>query len=232
MNKEKRASQFGRSMIEMLGVLAIIGVLSVGGISGYTEAMRKYKMTKTIEIFRASLFRLMELDQMKHGGKREEIYGGVDQLVALGLFPEEICDKNYVDINGYTGWSCQLPVGEINMDFYLSGDYPLFGEYDITFTDDDKVRNCVDFLSYHWEKITPKEWYNRFEWSSGTYSSGGFILVYSNSAGSKEIFAGNKEYAEQEHIPNELTMDNIAKACHDACEDEWCTVELSFRSQL
>ena len=27
-------NQFGRSMIEMLGVLAIIGVLSVGGIAG------------------------------------------------------------------------------------------------------------------------------------------------------------------------------------------------------
>ena len=98
MNKEKRASQFGRSMIEMLGVLAIIGVLSVGGISGYTEAMRKYKMNKTIEIFRASLFRLMEIDQMKHGGGQEEI-SGVDLYVATGLLPEEICDKNYVDID-------------------------------------------------------------------------------------------------------------------------------------
>ncbi len=33
-------------MIEMLGVLAIIGVLSVGGISGYSRAMAKYKLTK------------------------------------------------------------------------------------------------------------------------------------------------------------------------------------------
>ena len=29
-----KKSQIGRSMIEMLGVLAIIGVLSVGGIAG------------------------------------------------------------------------------------------------------------------------------------------------------------------------------------------------------
>ena len=33
-------------MVEMLGVLAIIGVLSVGGISGYSKAMAKYKLTK------------------------------------------------------------------------------------------------------------------------------------------------------------------------------------------
>lgn len=38
--------QKGRSMVEMLGVLAIIGVLSVGGISGYSKAMAKFKLTK------------------------------------------------------------------------------------------------------------------------------------------------------------------------------------------
>jgi len=41
--------QYGRSMIEMLGVLAIIGVLSVGGIAGYSKAMTKYRINKAIE---------------------------------------------------------------------------------------------------------------------------------------------------------------------------------------
>ena len=36
-------SETGRSMVEMLGVLAIIGVLSIGGIQGYTYAMNKYR---------------------------------------------------------------------------------------------------------------------------------------------------------------------------------------------
>ena len=42
-------AQCGRSMIEMLGVLAIIGVLSVGGIAGYSKAMEKFKINKTIQ---------------------------------------------------------------------------------------------------------------------------------------------------------------------------------------
>ena len=42
-------NQNGRSMIEMLGVLAIIGVLSVGGIAGYSKAMMKFKTNKTID---------------------------------------------------------------------------------------------------------------------------------------------------------------------------------------
>lgn len=42
-------NQTGRSMIEMLGVLAIIGVLSVGGIAGYSKAMMQYKINKTVD---------------------------------------------------------------------------------------------------------------------------------------------------------------------------------------
>ena len=44
-----RRSEKGRSMVEMLGVLAIIGVLSVGGIYGYTVAMRKYKANEVAQ---------------------------------------------------------------------------------------------------------------------------------------------------------------------------------------
>ena len=40
----------GRSMVEMLGVLAIIGVLSVGGISGYTISMRKYRANQIVDL--------------------------------------------------------------------------------------------------------------------------------------------------------------------------------------
>ena len=35
--------QTGRSMIEMLGVLAIIGVLSIAGLWGYQLAIAKHK---------------------------------------------------------------------------------------------------------------------------------------------------------------------------------------------
>ena len=38
-----KKTESGRSMVEMLGVLAIIGVLSVGGIAGYTLSMRRHR---------------------------------------------------------------------------------------------------------------------------------------------------------------------------------------------
>ena len=43
------ATCHGRSMVEMLGVLAIVGVLSVGAIAGYSKAMMKYKLNKHAE---------------------------------------------------------------------------------------------------------------------------------------------------------------------------------------
>ncbi len=42
-------NQSGRSMVEMLGVLAIIGVLSIGGVAGYAMAMQKFRTNQAIE---------------------------------------------------------------------------------------------------------------------------------------------------------------------------------------
>ena len=39
----------GRSMVEMLGVLAIIGVLSVGGIAGYSLSMRRHRANGIVD---------------------------------------------------------------------------------------------------------------------------------------------------------------------------------------
>ena len=43
-------SESGRSMVEMLGVLAIIGVLSIGGIAGYTMAMNRFRANEIIDM--------------------------------------------------------------------------------------------------------------------------------------------------------------------------------------
>ena len=41
--------EYGRSMIEMLGVLAIIGVLSIGGLAGYTMAMNRHRANVALD---------------------------------------------------------------------------------------------------------------------------------------------------------------------------------------
>ncbi len=46
MNKPK---QSGRSMIEMLAVLAIVGVLSISALVGFTYMMNKHRANETIQ---------------------------------------------------------------------------------------------------------------------------------------------------------------------------------------
>ena len=48
--EEKKEKSFGRSMVEMLGVLAVIGVLSVGGIAGYRMAINRYHANEIAQL--------------------------------------------------------------------------------------------------------------------------------------------------------------------------------------
>ena len=49
----------GRSMIEMLGVLAIIGVLSIAGVWGYRKAITKYLANSVVDDINLSGFLIM-----------------------------------------------------------------------------------------------------------------------------------------------------------------------------
>ncbi len=88
----------GRSMIEMLGVLAIIGVLSVGGIAGYSKAMTKYRINKTIEQITliAGNVRAFYASQRSYAG----LYSGVDTVKAIikkaKLVPDEMWEGNSI----------------------------------------------------------------------------------------------------------------------------------------
>ena len=63
VNKKKQES--GRSMVEMLGVLAIIGVLSIGGIAGYTLSMRKHRANHIVDIVNKYAFSVYAFCQQK-----------------------------------------------------------------------------------------------------------------------------------------------------------------------
>ena len=48
IGESRKGDESGRSMVETLGVLAIMGLLAIGGIIGYRWAMDKYRATDTI----------------------------------------------------------------------------------------------------------------------------------------------------------------------------------------
>ena len=59
-------SQSGQSMVEMLGVLAVIGVLSIGGIMGYSYGMDKYRSNRAINEINLRMVDLITQQQMGH----------------------------------------------------------------------------------------------------------------------------------------------------------------------
>ena len=93
--------QSGRSMVEMLGVLAIIGVLSIGGISGYSKAMAKYRVNKTLDQISILVMNIRSLFSASY------TYEGLTEAVAIqmGIIPGDMQDKNDTGkiINAYQG---------------------------------------------------------------------------------------------------------------------------------
>lgn len=83
-----RMNEQGRSMIEMLGVLAIVGVLSVGGIAGYSKAMNKFKTNKVIDQVNMLSTNIRTL----YSSQRS--YAGLNNKVAIktGVVPGEMFD--------------------------------------------------------------------------------------------------------------------------------------------
>ena len=88
-----RVNESGRSMIEMLGVLAIIGVLYVGGIAGYSKAMNKFKTNKVADNVS------MLVANIKTLYAQQNTYTGLNNSAAvdMGVVPDELVVK---DTNG------------------------------------------------------------------------------------------------------------------------------------
>ena len=91
-----KIAQCGRSMIEMLGVLAIIGVLSVGGIAGYSSAMEKWKLNETLVGYNHLIYGLLEyevsLRTLESGSGH---YLLEDVISSLNLLPENWKKDDY-----------------------------------------------------------------------------------------------------------------------------------------
>ena len=81
-------NEIGRSMVEMLGVLAIIGVLSVGAIAGYSKAMMKYKLNKHAESFNQLLNNVIHLKPQLEQSFRDYSKFDFETFSKLNLIPD------------------------------------------------------------------------------------------------------------------------------------------------
>ena len=96
--------QKGRSMIEMLGVLAIVGVLSVGGIAGYSKAMTKLKgnrliaqVTELVMNIRATYFQQHSIKNISN-----------KLLVEVGIVPGELIQRDGSSVTLWHAFAGQI----------------------------------------------------------------------------------------------------------------------------
>ncbi len=105
-----RNNEQGRSMIEMLGVLAIVGVLSVGGIAGYSKAMGKFKTNKLIDQIN------MVTTNVRTLYATQPNYHGLTTTLArnVNLIPSEMYVTGESKVNNAFGGTLQLIASKAN----------------------------------------------------------------------------------------------------------------------
>ncbi len=125
MNKN---NQMGRSMVEMLGVLAIIGVLSVGGIAGYSKAMEKFKLQKGLDQIQTILVNVMNLDE-------NQFIDEDTTAIRAGIVPVEM-------LNGKTSSTATEIYNVFGMPVYINHSYV---RYEIP-----SISSCVYYATQNW----------------------------------------------------------------------------------
>lgn len=93
-----KQNQSGRSMIEMLGVLAIVGVLTAGGVAGFSKALLTYRYNKALAEWDALVNAVT-----KYNSQLRINDGSVNMLSLLPIFqaagdlPDKMVAKNLQD---------------------------------------------------------------------------------------------------------------------------------------
>lgn len=153
-------SQKGRSMIEMLGVLAIIGVLSIGGIAGYSKAMTKYRVNKMAD----QISQLAQNIRTLYASQRTYNTLSDNVIKKAHLAPEDMYDGTTSTslYNPFGGWLEVIPSGKNssgdNKAFYIrTGVIP--------------QEACVELATMDW----------------GSGSSSGLIVVYVDSSSASSV---------------------------------------------
>ncbi len=128
MRHMQKIQETGRSMIEMLGVLAIAGILSVGGIAGFSKAMAKYKAIKTAEEYNLFLQDVLhyqkELVALRKG--TDDHYLIAEILDNMKLLPTGWTRRGgtiYDRLNNKLHPFIRKENNRLNFDYYLDSDY-------------------------------------------------------------------------------------------------------------
>jgi len=205
----KNTNQLGRSMVEMLGVLTVIGVLSAGGLAGYGKAMHKYRVEKAISYISDAIIEYQLFLKRNIGAYPKEKNKMAQSAKEYGLLSS--CQPQNSLIAGPEYQTCRFSLGEVYPHFSIDEEanatyytYMLFA----TLLKSPK-QSCIDFLAPNWSKIIhQKLWRKGKLWIT---SNLGFQILYSSSV-------------------NKLSLSGIIESCNAVCGDgaTYCSVVFDF----
>lgn len=134
-----KTHQKGRSMVEMLGVLAIIAVLSAGGLAGYSKAMYKIKMNKTIEQIStiAVNVQMLAANDSQHSMTDQWLH---ENALTAGFVPQEMIKDGKI-------WT------SLKNEIWICGSYGGESRLQITITKITSPHICSDLSSIDWSNI-------------------------------------------------------------------------------
>ena len=192
----------GRSMVEMLGVLAIIGVLSAGGLAGYSKAMFKHKLNTTMD----QITMLVTNIRTMYGTQGN--YVGLDKGAAydLGIIPAAMVEVTEADKDKNTPRAVTLTS-------------PFKGNVDlVTFQADGSTDDTGFKLTY--EDLPSEACIALATADFGSGAGSGFIGVKAGSTATAEVIGGsnttdNASYSEG----SALVMSDAIDACNAADND-------------
>ena len=196
----------GRSMIEMLGVLAIIGILSVGGIAGYSKAMSKFKLNQTVKDY---IYVTQNILEQSDGLTKSTTFSLTKICQSLNIIPPT--------------WtlSRNTSIGKVFAD-NLGNSVDIFK---------DRTNNL--YMEIYLDGIKPKSpFYNQ----TCTILLNNFVVPLHASlkelqfwnAGISSIFYTGDGYYSEEHKPiKDITLKEMQELCQNC--NRRCSIVLTFK---
>ena len=220
MTGARGANSFGRSMIEMLGVLAIIGVLSVGGIAGYSKAMEKWKADRLVSEYSNLILGLLanvgEFQNMSKTADYDTQIGLAQYVQAASLVPQTwkyIRDSRMYDSEGNPILMFSRR-NRLVIDIYIGTE--LNGSNNISGKSKGfSVTLCREIMQNLTKPLSSSLQFSRFyQWSKMEDSS---------------VYWGNAGCSDGRKCLRDLTVSEINDICKSCNKDsEACGINLEF----
>lgn len=209
-----KTNENGRSMIEMLGVLAIVGILSIGGIAGFNKAMTKHKLNQAIEEYNY----ILSFVEAKHNEfikipseRGDNIVYLTDILKAMGVVSNNMkitgnSREGYLyDVFGNKFYIRTIPP-KIEFAMYLNA-----GKDGVFSTVDVAKEIC---LPLYMNVLFP-----RYQTLDATY-----LIMDQGSTTLKYVFYGENLCASWKKCIKNITINEVLEMCN-ACEnDKYCRI--------